>query len=82
MFTPTAIRSLLQERPFRPFRIRLANGQSYDIRHPEFAWLTTSTVEVGLDPNEEGIVGRIARCSLVNVAELIDLAPDTPPVTG
>lgn len=39
---------LLQEKPFRPLRIVLTDGSSHEIRHPEFAWVTRSTVLVGL----------------------------------
>lgn len=33
------IRDLLKSSPFRPFRVHMADGESYPIRHPELAFL-------------------------------------------
>ncbi len=73
MFTPSAIRERLKEQPFRPFALRTRGGAEYLVPHPDFAMVGLSGVEIGLDPNAEGIVGRFAHCSLVNVTELVDL---------
>ena len=35
-----AIRDLLKRQPFRPFVIHLSNGETYEVRHPEFAMPT------------------------------------------
>ncbi len=34
--TPEQFRTLLLQRPFRPFTIRLADGRSFEVAHPEF----------------------------------------------
>jgi hypothetical protein len=73
VFTPTAIRERLRERPFRPFALRTSSGAEYAVPHPDFAIVGLSGVEIGLEPDDEGIVGRFAHCSLVNVTELVDL---------
>lgn len=38
----------LQERPFRPFRLVLTNGITHEIRHPEMAWVTPTTVFIAI----------------------------------
>ena len=30
------LRNTLQAQPFRPFRVHLADGRSFDVEHPEF----------------------------------------------
>jgi hypothetical protein len=40
MMTPQAVLGYVKAVPFRPFRIRMASGATYDVRHPE-------TVRVG-----------------------------------
>ena len=32
--------------PFRPFRISMASGQSFDIRHPEMISINRSTAQI------------------------------------
>jgi len=45
-------RPFLSRRPFIPIRIHLTDETIYDIRHPEMAFLTRSTVEVGIEKQE------------------------------
>ena len=33
--TPQEVLNYLQAQPFRPFRIRMNSGRTFDIRHPE-----------------------------------------------
>jgi hypothetical protein len=35
MVTPAQITSYVKSQPFRPFRLHMASGQHFDIRHPE-----------------------------------------------
>ncbi len=35
MLRPEAIQSLLRAQPFRPFRIVINSGTSFEVRHPE-----------------------------------------------
>ncbi len=44
-----AIRQLLKAQPFEPFRIYLSNGDSFDVKHPEQAWVLSSRMMYG-DP--------------------------------
>jgi hypothetical protein len=33
--TPPSVLSYVRAEPFRPFRIHMANGKTFDVRHPE-----------------------------------------------
>ena len=35
MMTPASVLTYVKAEPFRPFRIRMASGQTFDVRHPE-----------------------------------------------
>ena len=41
---PTDIFAYTRAAPFRPFRMILNSGKSYDVRHPEMVRVTVSTV--------------------------------------
>ncbi len=57
-----ALRDLLKRQPFRPFTIRLSNGEAYEVRHPEFVILLKSTLVIGFpDPD------RISIASLLHI---------------
>ena len=51
------LKDLLARRPFLPFRVILSSGDSFEIRHPEFAWLVKGGLYVGL-PTQSGSNGQ------------------------
>jgi hypothetical protein len=71
---PEELRNLLRRRPFVPIRIHLTDGTTYDVRHPEMAFLTRSTVEVGIEHQEgSGIADDVIYCSLIHVVRVENL---------
>ncbi len=57
MMTSKEVLNHVAAEPFRPFRINMASGQSFDIRHPEMILVGRSSVRVytatGDDDNEK-----------------------------
>jgi hypothetical protein len=37
MIAPQELLTYLKAKPFRPFRIHMASGETFDVRHPEMA---------------------------------------------
>lgn len=66
------IKELLGRRPFSPFRVILSSGDSYEVRHPEFAWLTKGGLYVGLPPaagnGQADLPERAVFCSALHLA--------------
>ena len=44
---PEDIRQFLRQEPFRPFRLTLTDGRTYDVRHPELVVLGRSSLIIG-----------------------------------
>ena len=40
------LRQMIQRRPFEPFRLRLSNGETHEVRHPECVVVGKSKVLV------------------------------------
>lgn len=68
--TVQTFRELLTQTPFRPFRLVMSSGQSYDVRHPEMAMLTKSDILVGIDETDEGVPAEFKICSLLHVSAI------------
>ena len=68
--TVQTFRDLLGGRPFQPFRIVMSSGLSYEVRHPEMAWLTRTDLLVGVGATEEGVPSEYRICSLLHVATI------------
>jgi hypothetical protein len=61
---------LLTQRPFKPFRIVMSSGERYEVRHPENAFLTRSTLYVSRDFDEDGIPADATMCSLLHITNV------------
>jgi len=72
--TVQTFRDLLAQRPFRPFRLVMSSGQTYDVRHPEMAMLTRSDILVGVDESDEGVPASFKICALLHVSAIEPLA--------
>ncbi len=50
---PDQLRELLRRQPFRPFRLIMSNGNTYDVMGPEWMLVTSRSSAVGF-PGESG----------------------------
>ena len=57
--------SLLRRQPFQPFEVRMSNGDAYQIRHPEMAFLLKSSLILGSPQSDDFFF-----CSLLHVADV------------
>ena len=74
--TTTTFRDLLKQQPFRPFRVVMSSGESYDVRHPEMAWVTKNDLLVGVDVADDGMPAEFRICPLFHVAIVEPLSTD------
>ena len=75
--TVQSFRELLSHRPFRPFRLVMSSGQSYEVRHPEMAMLTRSDLLVGVGESQEGVPSEFRICALLHVATVEPISANT-----
>lgn len=73
--TVKTFRDLLTQRPFRAFRLVMSSGETYEVRHPEMAMLTSTDIIVGIDEADDGIPARFKICSLLHVTAIEPLNP-------
>jgi hypothetical protein len=53
MMTYRKLGEYVEAEPFRPFRIEMASGQSFDIRHPEMILVGRTSVRVYTNTDAE-----------------------------
>jgi len=73
--TVQTFRNLLKERPFKPFRLVMSSGQSYEVRHPEMAWVTKTDILVGIDSEDDGVPAEFKICSMLHVTAVEPIEP-------
>jgi hypothetical protein len=65
---------MLARRPFEPVRITLSSGQAFEIRHPEMAMLTRTSLLIGVDADNEGVPAEFKILSLLHVTTIEPMA--------
>ena len=68
--TVQTFREMLARRPFQPVKLTLSSGQSFEIRHPEMAMLTRSSILIGTDLAPDGVPAEFKIVSLLHVASI------------
>jgi hypothetical protein len=66
--------------PFRPFRIKMASGAAFEIRHPEMIVVgrTSAKVYTSIEGSEEGVRWHDVSLLLMETLEPLELAaPET-----
>lgn len=66
------IREFAQRRPFKPFRLTLTDGRTYDVRHPDLVMVGRSTVIVGVPAADEteAVFDRAIHVDLLHIMEV------------
>lgn len=72
--TVQTFRELLGQQPFKPFRLVMSSGQTYEVRHPEMAMLTRTDLLVGIGETDEGVPAEFKICSLLHVSAIEPLS--------
>ncbi len=76
------LREMLRRQPFVPIRLFLTDGTKYDVRHPEMAVLSRSTVAIGLEERPgAGIADRIVCVTLLHIVR-VEWIEDERPVAA
>jgi hypothetical protein len=48
----------------------MSSGQSYEVKHPEMAWLTRTDLLVGAGEEDNGVPSEFKICSLLHVTTI------------
>ena len=64
------IRAHLRRQPFRPIRVHISDGSSYEVPHPEFAFVSRNEVVIGLDSGDDEIPERSVYCDPIHITRI------------
>jgi hypothetical protein len=76
------IRTMLAARPFRPFRLRLNDGRTYDVNHPDYLIMGPNGRHIIHYDSTNDDAGTILEPLLIASIEYIQPAPPPPRSTG
>jgi len=77
---PEEIKTILGERPFKPFRIHMSDGASYEVRHPEMVLVAKRQLVVGLTKSRgEDVPEQIAFVNILHITRIEPINGKKPP---
>ena len=71
--TVQTFREMLSRRPFQPVKLTLSSGQVYEIRHPEMALLTRTSLLIGTELAEDAVPAEFKIISLLHVTAIVPI---------
>lgn len=72
-FDAEKLREILNEQPFKPFRVFLTSGRYYDVPNHDAAFITDYKLEIGLDLNKKGFAQRSVNCPFAHIANIEEM---------
>ena len=79
MMTPRKLIEHITAEPFRPFRINMASGQTFEIRHPENIAVSRSSARVFMPEDDSGS-NATDRWHDVSLMLIESIEPDNTPL--
>ncbi len=73
MFAAKQIKDMMTAQPFKPFRICMTDGKTFDITNHDGAFVLSQSIEVAMEPDAEGFDQRVARCAILNITRIEEL---------
>jgi hypothetical protein len=83
LMTQDELRDAARRQPFKPFRVVLTTGATYDIRHPDLIMVGRRSVVLGIAKDPGGTVyDRTYQVDLLHVVGIEELAVQQPPTAN
>jgi hypothetical protein len=73
--TADTFREILRRAPFELFRVVMSSGESYNVIHPEMAFVTAKALILSIPDPTHADGERLAFCSYLHVARVETLKP-------
>lgn len=73
MITALELKQRMDAQPFKPFRICMTDGKTYDITNHDMMFVKRNAVMVGLNFDADSIAERFAECAILHITRVEDI---------
>lgn len=67
------LRDRLNEQPFKPFRLTMSDGRTFDIPNHDAAFVKKNTVEIGTSLDANSFAERYVECAIPRITSVEDI---------
>ena len=73
MMTALELKERMELQPFKPFRICMSDGKTYDITNHDMMFVKRNAVLVGIDFDDNSIAERLVERALLHITRVEDI---------
>jgi hypothetical protein len=73
VFNAEQIRELLTAKDFKPFRLCMSDGATYDVTNHDMALVGRNSIEIGINPDPNGVIERFVRCAIIHITRIEEM---------
>jgi hypothetical protein len=67
------LKERMDAQPFKPFRICMSDGKSYEFTNHDAMFVKRNAVLIGIDPDSNSIAERLVECALIHITRVEDI---------
>jgi hypothetical protein len=68
------LKGRMDAQPFKPFRICISDGKTYDITNHDAMFVKRNAVMIGIDLDTDSLAERFVECAIIHIARVEDIA--------
>ena len=76
MINAVDLKERMNTQPFKPFRICMSDGKSYEITNHDMMFVKRNAVLVGMDLDDNSIAERLVECALLHITRIEDMTAE------
>jgi hypothetical protein len=74
MITAMQLRDHMNENPFRPFRVNLSDGRSFEVLNHDMAFVKRNSIEIGINLDSRSFAQKYVECAILQITSIEDIA--------
>jgi hypothetical protein len=76
MMTALQLRDRLNEQPFKPFRITMSDGRSFDVPNHDAAFVKKNIIEIGINLDANSFSEKYVSCAILHITSIEDVSAE------
>jgi len=68
------LKKRMEAQPFKPFRICMTDGKTYDILNHDAMFVKRNCVEIGIDIDSDSLALHFVECAIIHITRVEDIA--------
>jgi hypothetical protein len=73
MISAIELKRRMEAQPFKPFRVCITDGKTYDITNHDSMFVKRNVVEIGIDVDADSLAERFVECAIIHITRIEDI---------